>query len=123
MVVASITDAKRQLARLVRKGFVRSAGTSRLPDVLRYVKGIEYRVERLADDIARDQRRMVEVLPLEQRYASFVSHLSTEAITSEIIEHGWLLEELRISVFAQPLGARGGVSTTRMRRDLDALGG
>jgi ATP-dependent helicase HrpA len=91
--------------------------------VLRYVKGIEYRVERLADDIARDQRRMVEVLPLEQRYASFVSHLSTEAITSEIIEHGWLLEELRISVFAQPLGARGGVSTTRMRRDLDALGG
>jgi ATP-dependent helicase HrpA len=122
-MAASITDAKRQLARLVRKGFVRSAGTSRLPDVLRYVKGIEYRVERLADDIARDQRRMVEVLPLEQRYASFVSHLSTEAITSEIIEHGWLLEELRISVFAQPLGARGGVSTTRMRRDLDALGG
>ena len=119
----SIADAEGQLARLVRRGFVRSTGTSRLPDVLRYVTGIEYRVERLPDDIERDLRRITEVRPLEQSYASFVSQLPPDAITPDMIQLGWLFEELRISVFAQPLGARGGVSATRLRRELEALGG
>ena len=122
-MATSITDAEAQLGRLVRRGFVRSTGTSRLPDVLRYIKGIEYRIERLPDDITRDLRRITEVRPLEQRYAAFVAHLPSGEITPEIIDLGWQLEELRISVFAQPLGARGGVSATRLGRDLEALGG
>jgi ATP-dependent helicase HrpA len=66
---------------------------------------------------------MVEVVPLERRYASFVTQLPSDAITPEVIELGWMLEELRISVFAQPLGARGAVSVTRLERELAALGG
>jgi ATP-dependent helicase HrpA len=121
-MATSLADAEAQLGRLVRRGFVRSTGTKRLPDVERYVHGISYRVERLADDIPRDLRRITEVRPLEQRYAAFVSGLPAEALTPEIIELGWQFEELRISIFAQPLGARGSVSVTRLRRELDLLG-
>jgi ATP-dependent helicase HrpA len=71
-VAASLTDARAHLDRLVRPGFVVRAGAGRLPDVLRYVRAIEYRLERLAEDVPRDIRRMAEVVPLEQRYAALL---------------------------------------------------
>ena len=98
------------------------AQKTRVPDLLRYVRGIEYRLDRLAEDVARDHRRMAEVRPLERRYASFLASLTSDRTTPTVVDLGWMLEELRISVFAQPLGARGAVSATKIRRELDALG-
>ena len=122
VTTASTRDAEQHLARLVRAGFVCSAGTRRVPDLLRYVRGIEYRLDRLAEDVARDHRRMGEVRPLERRYAAFLASLTADRMTPAVVDLGWLLEELRISVFAQPLGANGAVSATKIRRELDALG-
>ena len=68
-VERSVADARAHLDRLVRPGFVVRAGTRRLPDVHRYVRAIEYRLDRLAEDVPRDLRRMAEIVPLEQRYA------------------------------------------------------
>jgi ATP-dependent helicase HrpA len=118
----TVADARSHLDRLVRPGFVVVAGTRRLPDVRRYVLGIEHRLGRLAGEVGRDQRRMAEVRPLEQRYARFVSTFAPQPVPIEVVDLGWQLEELRMSVFAQPLGARGQVSATRLRRSLDALG-
>jgi ATP-dependent helicase HrpA len=119
----SVDDARAQLERLVRPGFVLRSGTRRLPDVHRYVRGIEYRLERLADDVARDRRRMATVAPLEERFARYLRRQGrTKATTPEAIEVGWLAEELRMSVFAQPLGVHGPISARRLGRALDDLG-
>ena len=107
----SVADAGAHLDRLVGPGFVVAAGTRRLPDVHRYVRGLEYRVERLAGDVARDLRRMAEVVPLEEEYESLAPHAR---------DLRWKLEELRVSLFAQPIGTRESVSAVRLHRELRA---
>ena len=103
------------LDRLVGPRFVVTAGTRRLPDVHRYVRGIDYRVERLADDVARDLRRIAEVVPLEQQYTSLRLRRSPAR------DIRWKLEELRVSLFAQAIGARGSVSAVRLARELGRI--
>ncbi len=110
----TVADVQDHLGRLVSSGFVSRSGTHRLPAVHRYVKGIEYRLDRLAGDVARDKRRMTEVRPLERDYAAFVN--ATPVASNEVRELGWMLEELRMSVFAQPLGVVGRVGAQRIRR-------
>ncbi len=113
----TVADADAHVGRLVAPGFVRRGGADRLPDIHRYVRGIEYRLDHLGGDVHRDQRRMVEVRPLEREYASILDRLGR--ITDEIRDIAWLLEEHRMSVFAQPLGVVGPVSPKRIRRALD----
>jgi ATP-dependent helicase HrpA len=122
-VAASADDARAQLARLVRPGFVTASGAARLPDILRYVRGIDRRLEKLPADPLRDQQRMRGIVALEQRYASFVSALPASAVTAEVIELGWMFEELRIAEFAQVLGNPRPVSVQRIVRELARLGG
>ncbi|MDX2378281.1 MAG: ATP-dependent RNA helicase HrpA [Acidimicrobiia bacterium] len=118
----TVDDANRHLGRLVRPGFVSSAGLDRLDDVERYVDGIEYRLDHLAGAVDRDGRRMEEVRQLERRFDRLLVTLdSGRAPTPEMLDVGRALEEFRISVFAQPLGARGQVSAKRLRRDLTGL--
>lgn len=118
----TVADAGAHLDRLVAPGFVRRAGTDRLPDLHRYVRGIEYRLDHLAGDVHRDHRRMAEVRPIEREYADAVAALGR--VTEPVREVAWLLEELRMSTFAQPVGVDGPVSVKRIRRELaDALSG
>ena len=98
------------------------AGAERIDDVRRYVDGIAYRLDRLADDVARDVRRMAEVVPLERRYDDYVRRLGRARPSAEAVEVRWLLEELRMSVFAQPLGVGERVSARRVAERLAALG-
>ena len=114
-------DVESHLARLVLPGFVRRAGTDRLPDIHRYVRGIEYRLDHLAGDVPRDQRRMADVRPLEREYAAAVTKL--DRVSDEVRNVGWLLEEYRMSVFAQPLGVHGPVSPKRIRGEFERATG
>jgi ATP-dependent helicase HrpA len=86
--------------------------------VARYARAITFRLDRLAEDVGRDRRRMDEVVPLEDDYATLVRRGATG---HDVVELGWRLEELRVSVFAQPVGAKGGVSATKVRRELAKL--
>ena len=115
-LASTVADAEAHCARLVAPGFVRRSGTERLPDVHRYVRGIEYRLDHLAGDVERDRRRMAEVRPLEREYAAYVAGL--DRVPDEAREIAWLLEELRINLFAQPLGAKTPASPERIRRRL-----
>ena len=114
----SVQDASAQLDRLVRPGFVRRAGTARLDDVARYIRAIGFRLDRLAEDVGRDRRRMDEVVALEDEYAAAIRR---GANGSGVVDLGWRLEELRVSTFAQPIGAKGSVSTTKLRSELATL--
>ncbi len=116
----SVDDANVHLGRLVRPGFVFHTGIAQLPEIERYVRAIGYRLDHLAGAVERDLRRMAEVVPLEQRFASLLDRVPGNAMTTDIAAIAWQLEELRVATFAQPLGARGKPSPTKISRALDA---
>ena len=117
----SVEDATAHLGRLVRPGFVASAGIGRLADVNRYVRAIVARLEKLPGTPGRDSARLAEVLPLERSYRDLLAALQPGQVTARVVEAGWLLEELRVSLFAQQLGTRLPVSPTKVRVELDSL--
>jgi ATP-dependent helicase HrpA len=121
-VAPSVADATEHLDRLVSAGFVARAGLERLVDVRRYVAALEHRLGGLAEDVGRDQRRMAEIRPLEVRYAQLVARQGRGPLDRSVADVGWMLEELRVSLFAQSIGARGPVSPARVGRRLADLG-
>lgn len=119
----SAEDALAQLDRLVRPGFVVASGAHRLDDVLRYVRGIARRLDKVPDDPAKDRRKLHEIHALEQRYGKLLKKLDRAQVTADVIDVGWMLEELRIHVFAEVLGTSRPVSTQRIVKALQQLGG
>jgi ATP-dependent helicase HrpA len=110
-------DVADQLRRLVPPGFATSAGVARLPDLERYLRAAERRLERLPDNIAGDRDRMRAIHELERAYRERVAAWPRGRPLPEALrEVPWLLEELRVSQFAQALGTKGPVSAKRIRR-------
>ena len=109
-------DVRAQLARLVYPGFVAATGLDRLGDVERYLRAAARRLERLPDATAVDRDRMNSVHELERAYRE---RLAASPGSARLREVPWMLEELRVSHFAQSLGTRGPVSAKRIRRALE----
>ncbi|MEZ5296955.1 MAG: ATP-dependent RNA helicase HrpA [Ilumatobacteraceae bacterium] len=116
----TVADARAHLGRLVAPGFVGRSGLDRLPDVHRYVRGIEYRLDHLSGDVPRDQRRMAVVRPIERELAEAIDRAGR--VDDDLREISWLVEELRVSTFAQPVGVHGPVSPKRIRTALHQKG-
>jgi ATP-dependent helicase HrpA len=113
-------DVQRQLGRLVFPGFLAATGARRLPDVERYLRAAARRLERLPQAPAPDLDRMRAIHELEGEYRRRVDALPPgRPLPPELREVRWLLEELRVSHFAQALGTRGQVSAKRIRRLLE----
>ncbi|MCW2995863.1 MAG: hrpA, partial [Conexibacter sp.] len=125
MVAPALRDARQdvaeQLGHLVYPGFVTATGIARLPDVVRYLRAADRRLERLTDAVAVDRDRMsgVRALEAEQRARAKAYGSKGVPVPPAVIEAGWLLQELRVSHFAQALGVRGPVSAKRIRKLLD----
>ena len=115
----TVADARAHLDRLVAPGFVGRSGLERLPHVHRYVRGIEYRLDHLSGDVPRDQRRMADVRPVERELADAIERAGR--IDDALRDIAWMVEELRMSVFAQPLGVHGPVSPKRIRTALNRM--
>jgi ATP-dependent helicase HrpA len=112
-------DVERQLRRLVYPGMAASVGLERLEHVERYLRAAARRLERLPDAVAIDADRMRAIAELEQAYRDRVAAWPDGASLPEALEEvPWMLEELRVSHFAQALGVRGQVSAKRIRRAL-----
>ncbi len=123
-VLASLTDARAQLAALVHPGFVAGAGAGRVPDLLRYLRALQRRLDALPADAARDRDRTGVVQRLAQEVDAAVAALPPERRGDDDVRAvRWMLEELRVSLFAQTLGTAGPVSEQRVRRALAALRG
>jgi ATP-dependent helicase HrpA len=113
-------DVERQLRRLVHPGFVAATGVRRLPDVERYLRAAARRLERLPNAPGPDMDKMRGVQELEREYeARVASWPAGRPLPPALQEVPWLLEELRVSHFAQALGTRGQVSAKRIRRLLN----
>ena len=110
-------DVSRQLGRLVFRGFIAAAGAARLPDLERYLRAAARRLERLPDAVATDADRMRAIAELEAAWrARLDAWPPGRPVPAALRDVKWMLEELRVSHFAQGLGVRGPVSSKRIRR-------
>jgi ATP-dependent helicase HrpA len=107
------TDAAGQLQRLMPKRFLAVTPWNQLQHFPRYLKAITLRLDKLRSDPARDAARMAELKPQEQRYWRLVSERKG-AVDPRMHEFRWLLEELRVSFFAQELRTPQPVSVKRL---------
>jgi len=118
-LLAPLSDAKTQLGNLLHAGFVATTGLSRLPRLPVYLRGIAYRTSRIADNPGRDRAWMTEVQTATARYLDAGGTLPLAPDSPERLARvRWMLEELRLSLFAQPLGAAGPVSLQRITKAL-----
>lgn len=121
------TDIRRQVETLVAPGFVSLAGPGRLRDLLRYLDAAARRVERLPGDAPRDAQRQAVVDRLQARLDLLADRLSMgtagpgAATTAAAVR--WMIEELRVSLWAQQLGTPMPVSEERISRRLAEVGG
>jgi ATP-dependent helicase HrpA len=108
-------DAAQQLQRLVPKRFLTSTPYVQLQHFSRYLKAITLRLDKWRADPARDSARMAELKPQEQRFWRLVAERKG-ASDARMQEFRWLLEELRVSFFAQELRTPQPVSLKRLEK-------
>lgn len=111
----ALSDIKSQLAGLVYQGFVQKSGYDRLPDLQRYLQAIDKRIDKLAQDVNRDRAAMLRVEQVQQAYQQLLAKLpKSKPISDEVAEIRYMIEELRVSLFAQQLGTKYQVSDKRV---------
>ncbi|MFC5750926.1 ATP-dependent RNA helicase HrpA [Actinomadura rugatobispora] len=117
VLVPSLTDIRERLTGLVHAGFVTETGRQRLPDLPRYLRALQVRLDKLPENPNRDRLLMNQAGALEAEYGLFVQRLHPARRDEESVRQiRWMLEELRVSLFAQQLGTRYPVSDKRIRK-------
>ena len=106
-------DASEQLQKLMPKNFIAVAPWAQLGHYARYLKAITSRLDKYRADPARDAAKLKELLPLEQRYWRLVAERKGQ-VDARMQEYRWMLEELRVSFFAQELRTPYPVSAKRL---------
>jgi ATP-dependent helicase HrpA len=110
-------DIKQQLGRLLAPGWLARTPWERLQHLPRYVKAASLRLDKLRADPARDARLAVELASVEQPYRrELATRLKQGAVTLQLEQFGWLVEELRVSLFAQELRTPIPVSVKRLAK-------
>ncbi|OOF59937.1 ATP-dependent RNA helicase HrpA [Rodentibacter myodis] len=111
----ALSDIKVQLGGLVYQGFVQKSGYDRLPDLLRYLQAIDKRIDKLLQDVNRDRVAMLRVEQVQQAYQQLLNKLpKSKPISNEVAEIRYMIEELRVSLFAQQLGTKYPISDKRI---------
>jgi ATP-dependent helicase HrpA len=119
----SVQDIRAQVDRLIFRGFLQAIPYVHLKDYPRYLKAMEQRTERLLHAAARDQERMSELAPIEARWRERAAAAERAGRHDpRLDEVRWMLEELRVSLFAQQLGTAYPVSVKRIEARWRELG-
>jgi ATP-dependent helicase HrpA len=115
-------DMQTQLRSLLYAGFVADTGVSRLRNVERYLRGILVRCDRAPSQVSRDASLMDTVTRVQTEYDTLVTALPVaRRAGADVQELRWMLEELRVSLFAQTLGTAYPVSEKRIYKAMDQL--
>jgi ATP-dependent helicase HrpA len=118
----AIADVRDQLDRLLPPGFVTDTGRAHLADLTRYLTAIRLRLDRLPHAIQADLERMQRVHAAQDAYDELVQALpSTRETAADVRDIAWMIEELRVSLWAQRLGTPRPVSEQRIYRAIDAV--
>ncbi len=117
----ALSDVKAQIEGLIFSGFATECGWKRLPDILRYMRAIERRMEKLPIDPNKDRLHMLKIESVANKYKELLNKIPKGmAIPDNVREIRWMLEELRVSYFAQQLGTPYPVSDKRIINAIEA---
>ena len=118
-LLSTVHDIRDQLVGLVHDGFVAEAGVARLPHLVRYLRAARYRLSKAAENPGRDESLAWQVAEVSDAYDDAVAAAQASAPDAardaRLEQARWLLEELRVSLFAQQLGTAQPVSAKRIR--------
>ncbi|NYF97048.1 ATP-dependent RNA helicase HrpA [Janibacter cremeus] len=121
-LTGTVADARAQLDGLVRPDFIADTGVAKLPDLRRYLRGILVRLERAAENPRRDAGHQEAIDSVESAYADLLEALGPlRRRAQDVVDIGWMIEELRVSLFAQSLGTAYSVSAKRVRAAIAAV--
>ncbi|MBK4347171.1 ATP-dependent RNA helicase HrpA [Lacisediminihabitans changchengi] len=117
VLLSPLADVREQLGNLVYPGFVSATGLIQLRRLPVYLAGIEHRIAKLGENLGRDRVWMSEVQSATERYLAAGGTLPlAPTLSANIVHARWLLEELRISLFAQQLGTAEPASLQRITK-------
>jgi ATP-dependent helicase HrpA len=117
----AVHDVRAQLDALVHPGWVTATGRRRLPDVHRYVRAMVHRLDRLPSNLAADTDHLQTVARVTTTWHEALDRSPAGRPDPDLSAIRWMLEELRVSLFAQSLGTPYPVSEKRVLRAIDEL--
>lgn len=115
---AALDDMNAQLAALFPPGFLHHIGHEHLQHYPRYLKALVMRLEKLREDPSRDRAQMLSMAPIQQRWRQWQRDIGMQ-FDRDAESFRWLMEELRVSLFAQSLKTPMPVSVKRLAKVLD----
>ncbi|WP_265695631.1 ATP-dependent RNA helicase HrpA [Photobacterium obscurum] len=116
----ALSDIKAQIEGLIFKGFATECGWKRLPDILRYMKAIERRMEKLPIDPNKDRVHILKIESVVTDYKELLNKIPKgQPVPQKVKDIRWMIEELRVSYFAQQLGTPYPVSDKRVRNAIN----
>ncbi|MGH8163621.1 MAG: DUF3418 domain-containing protein, partial [Rhodanobacteraceae bacterium] len=115
---ASYDDLREQLDLLLQDGFPRELPMTRLAHLPRYLRAMRLRAEKLREDPVRDQSRLLQVLPY---WRELLVRRAADEHSEALQTLRWLIEEWRVSLFAQELKTAEAVSPKRLAKALEAV--
>ena len=121
---AAVQDIEAQVKRLIYKNFLAETPFERLNHLPRYLKAVQVRLDKLKADPARDARLLAEYQPLWTNYERRAIQLAKAGVDDPQVEQfRWLLEELRVNLFAQELKTPVPVSVKRLQKQWEGMRG
>jgi ATP-dependent helicase HrpA len=122
VLAPAVADVRTQLTGLLGPGFVAATGAQRLPDLARYLQAIARRLDKLPHDPDRDRAWMHRIDTVTQAYQQLRRQSNTEELGEhpELQQIRWMIEELRVSYFAQELRTPYPISDRRIYQAIAA---
>ena len=121
-LLATLADVKEQMANLVPSGFVSRTPAARLPHIERYIRAAYIRIQKAATNPSGDDALAWQIQDVndkvEAAQAAAASRAYDPSAAAALDEARWMVEELRVSLFAQQLGTNGKVSAKRIAKVL-----
>ncbi len=118
----AMSDIRAQLDGLIFRGFVTGTGAERLTDLGRYLEALSRRLDKLAIDPHRDRAHLLKIQQVQQAYQSLLNKQPKgKPLAPEVADIRWMIEELRVSFFAQTLGTPYPISDKRIQQQINSL--
>jgi len=118
-MINALGDCKAHLASLVYPGFASQIGEGRLEDWNRYIKGLSRRLEKLPIDPNKDRMHQLTIEKSIKEWEKARSKYPKGKVPEALDDARWMIEELRVSLFAQQLGTAYPISAKRITLFLD----
>jgi ATP-dependent helicase HrpA len=116
------SEIRSQLDALIQPDFVRATPPDQLRELPRYVEAMSVRLDKLRDGQGRDTALAAQVQPYWERYRTLPADAREHApATSAVVRFRWMIEELRVSLFAQALGTRERISPQRLEKQWEQV--